>query len=96
MTDNTATHLILSLWYNRPAAGPAIPGRPDLGEMPHAQAAMKALGITYRRAFPRPVVDDWCFCFCENVPAELPKWLTRASPEELAYLLYPLPGGPQE
>ena len=44
---------------------------------PHAQAQMRALGITYRVATPQSLGDQWWFWGCENVPAELPSHITE-------------------
>lgn len=49
----------------------------DFGEGRHAQVVMKELGITYSHATPQSMADCWWFWNCENVPAELPKYLTE-------------------
>lgn len=41
----------------------------------HAQAVMRRLGITYKKAVPMSISDSWWFWHCENVPDPLPKFL---------------------
>lgn len=50
------------------------------GETRHAEAVMQDLGISYRRAEPQPIADQWQFVGCENVPADLPAYLRARSP----------------
>ena len=52
-----------------------------MGEQRHAQVIMRELGITYRECRPRPIVDDWIFYDCENVPEKLPSYLERVEGE---------------
>ena len=73
------THLWLNLYYAGDGKTPALPDHPDLGPCPHAQTAMRHLGITYAKAVPHSVVDGWAFYHCENVPDNLPPWLTKHS-----------------
>lgn len=47
-----------------------------LGGM-HPQEAMKELGITYTNATPQSVGDQWWFWNCENLPDNLPPFLTE-------------------
>lgn len=49
----------------------------NCGENRHAQTVMKELGITYQHATPQSMADSWWFWNCENVPAEMPKYLTE-------------------
>lgn len=69
------TNINVSLWYNYP--GPAFPEQPELGDCPHAQEAMRHLGITYKNATSHPIADCWVFYECENIPEILPKWAKR-------------------
>ena len=46
-----------------------------LGAM-YPQKAMKELGITYKKAIPQSMGDQWWFYDCENVPEKLPPFLT--------------------
>jgi hypothetical protein len=48
----------------------------DCGDKRHAQAVMRDLGITYRYAVPQSLGDQWWFLDCQNVPAELPAFIT--------------------
>lgn len=41
----------------------------------HPQVVMKQLGITYQRATPQSLGDQWWFWNCENVPDILPSYL---------------------
>ncbi len=47
-----------------------------LGSM-HPQVAMKELGITYTNATPQSMGDQWWFWNCENLPDNLPPFLTE-------------------
>ena len=42
----------------------------------HPQAVMRDLGISYQRATPQSMSEQWWFWNCTDVPAELPKYLT--------------------
>lgn len=42
----------------------------------HAQVCMEELGITYQLAVPQSISDCWRFFNCENVPDELPEYLS--------------------
>lgn len=43
----------------------------------HAQKVMAKLGITYQHATPQSIADCWWFWNCENVPGELPPYLSE-------------------
>jgi hypothetical protein len=43
----------------------------------HPQDIMKQLGITYAEATPQSMLECWWFWNCENVPANLPKYITE-------------------
>ena len=43
----------------------------------HPVEVMKALGITYTRAEPQPIADQWLFFGCQNVPETLPKHIDK-------------------
>jgi len=43
----------------------------------HPQKQMEKLGITYQDATPQSLYDSWWFWNCENVPPELPEYLTE-------------------
>lgn len=47
----------------------------DCDEHRHPQLVMRELGITYERAVPQSVADQWWFLNCEHVPAVLPQYL---------------------
>ena len=49
----------------------------DCAEMRHAQTVMRELGITYQHASPQSLGEQWWFWNCENVPTELPPFLTQ-------------------
>lgn len=49
----------------------------DCKENRHAQAVMKELGITWQISVPQSMYDCWEFWNCENVPDELPEFLTE-------------------
>jgi hypothetical protein len=73
MTREKTKFIVLSVLYNMNDK-PVLASHPELGSSPHAQAAMKALGITYAEAIPMSASDQWVFCKCENIPEELPRW----------------------
>jgi hypothetical protein len=43
----------------------------------HAQEVMEKLGITYQHATPQTMGDQWWFWNCENIPEELPEYITE-------------------
>lgn len=43
----------------------------------HPQKVMRGLGITYQASTPQSICDQWWFWNCENVPADLPGFLTE-------------------
>ena len=45
-------------------------------ESRHAQVVMKELGITYQHSTPQSMGDQWWFWNCENIPENLPSYLT--------------------
>ena len=45
-------------------------------ENDHPQNVMKKLGVTYQHATPQSIADQWWFWNCENIPKELPPYLT--------------------
>ena len=47
------------------------------GEGRHAQAVMKSLGIKYKDSTPQSIADQYWFWECENVPEELPGYITK-------------------
>lgn len=48
----------------------------DAGDKRHPQRVMLDMGITYRYAVPQSIADQWWFLDCQNVPDELPKFIT--------------------
>lgn len=44
----------------------------------HAQTVMKELGIIYQHSTPQSMGDQFWFWNCENIPKELPSYLTIA------------------
>lgn len=42
----------------------------------HPQQVMKELGILYQYATPQSIADQWWFWNCENVPVNLPPFLS--------------------
>ncbi len=45
------------------------------GERRHPQRAMKDLGITYAKAVPQSIAEQWWFFGCEGMPEDLPCYL---------------------
>ena len=52
-------------------------GTAEYGETRHPQVVMRELGITYQHATPQSITDCWIFWNCENVPKDMPKFITR-------------------
>ena len=52
----------------------------DMYEIPnncHPIVAMKNLGITYQMSIPQTIADQWWFFCCNDVPTELPSYLSE-------------------
>lgn len=45
---------------------------------------MKHLGITYQHATPQSIADSWWFWNCQNVPQNLPPYLSELKVDPLA------------
>lgn len=43
----------------------------------HPQETMARLGITYMMGTSHPISDQWHFWCCENIPANLPSFITE-------------------
>ncbi len=54
-------------------------GADNGGDKRHAEEIMKSLGITYERAVPQSIADQWLFFDCKNVPEKLPEFITAFS-----------------
>ena len=50
----------------------------ESGAKNHPQEAIKELGIMYQHTTPQTMGDQWWFWNCENIPKELPKYLSVA------------------
>lgn len=48
----------------------------DCGITKHPQVVMKELGIICQHSTPQSMADQWWFWNCENIPDEMPKFLT--------------------
>ncbi len=48
----------------------------DYNEDRHAQTVMKELGITYQKSVPQTICDQFWFFNCENIPDDLPGYIT--------------------
>jgi hypothetical protein len=49
----------------------------EFGETRHAQVVMKELGITYQCVTPQSMSDSFWFWNCENIPDNLPKYISE-------------------
>jgi len=47
---------------------------------------VKELGITYQHATPQSVADCWQFWNCENIPNELPEYITEFKGNPIDYI----------
>lgn len=59
-------------------------------ESRHAQVVMKELGITYSHSTPQSISDQWWFWNCENIPTELPSYLTQLNLDPMDCIGYGL------
>lgn len=59
-------------------------------ELRHPQEVMKELGITYQYATPVSVASAWWFWNCENIPENLPEFLTNFDVDPMKYVGYGL------
>lgn len=48
----------------------------DYNEVRHAQTVMKEIGIKYQISVPQIMGDQWWFFNCENIPENLPGYIT--------------------
>jgi hypothetical protein len=62
----------------------------DCNETRHPQTVMKELGITYQHATPQSMGDQWWFWNCENIPEDLPKYLTSLNLDPMECIGYGL------
>ena len=62
-------------------------GSYDAGDNRHAQVIMRELGITYLFAIPQSIADQWWFLCCENVPGDLPNFITHMEVKRLSELI---------
>ena len=51
----------------------------------HATQVVKDLGITYQHATPQSIAEQWWFWNCENIPDQLPEYITEliADPDDV-------------
>lgn len=66
MSKQTASHLRFDI----------MTAHLSCDETRHAQVVMKELGITYQDATPQSMGEQWWFWNCENIPDQLPEYLT--------------------
>lgn len=83
-------NVTISTWWNYGEPDDnAFPDAPELGKTPHAQEAMRHMGITYATAEPRPISDCWVFFDCNNIPEEpYQKWMTVSEGGRTAQEIY--------
>lgn len=62
----------------------------DCNENRHPQVVMKELGISYFHATPQSLYDSWWFWCCENVPVELPEYLSELKLDPMEQVGYGL------
>lgn len=55
------------------------------GESRHAMEVMRELGVTWAKAEPHPIADQWWFIGCESVPAKLPGFITMIERPHISY-----------
>ena len=62
----------------------------DCGEARHAQEVMKDLGITYQHSTPQSMGDCWWFWNCEDIPEDLPQYLSVSDRDPMNCIGYGL------
>lgn len=62
----------------------------DCGVNEHAKVVMRNLGITYKHATRQSLYDAWQFWNCENVPENLPKYITINKNDPMKFVGYGL------
>jgi hypothetical protein len=55
----------------------------DCKELRHAQEVMEELGITYQDATPQSMGDSFWFWNCENIPDNLPSFITELNADPM-------------
>jgi len=68
----TTQHICLRMCLNQLSYPPPL----GCGINKHAQEVMRDLGISYRKAIPQSIADQWWFMGCSNIPDRLPSYLT--------------------
>jgi len=58
----------------------------DQKEFDHPQNVMEKLGIKYQHATPQSIADQWWFWNCENLPEELPSYLSVLDFDPVEYI----------
>ena len=59
-------------------------------EARHAQEVMKDLGITYQHSTPQSMGDCWWFWNCEDIPEDLPQYLSVSDRDPMNCIGYGL------
>jgi len=62
----------------------------DCNETRHAIVVMEDIGITYQHSTPQSMGDCWWFWNCENLPDNLPEYLTVADRDPMECIGYGL------
>ena len=62
----------------------------DFSESRHPQEVMKQLGITYQHVTPQSLAEQFWFWNCENVPDELPEYITILTADPIEQVGYGL------
>ena len=84
------THLRFCMMYSHCSTDASNKGDiKRLGAM-HPQKALKELGITYQHATPQSMGDQWWFWNCENVPDDMPGFLTELKSDPMECIGYGL------
>jgi hypothetical protein len=56
----------------------------------HPQKEISKLGITYQHATPQSMGDMWIFWNCENIPSDLPEYITTFEQDPKDWIGYGL------
>ncbi len=59
-------------------------------EKRHPQTVMEELGIKYQHSTPQLMGDQWWFWNCENLPDNMPQFITDLNVDPMAYIGYGL------
>lgn len=58
----------------------------DFAEKRHAEEVLQELGITYQHCTMQSIADSYWFWNCENIPDNLPKFITPLNVDPMKFI----------